>query len=80
MNHVVRPVGVCPNRIAFDIEGDIVKNISFNGGCNGNLKAIAALVNDMPVKDVISKLEGIKCGFKSTSCADQLAKALKEAQ
>ena len=56
-----------------------VKNVQFVGGCNGNLKGIAALVEGMDVADVIARVEGIRCGMKSTSCPDQLAKALKEA-
>ncbi|MDO5413900.1 MAG: TIGR03905 family TSCPD domain-containing protein [Bacillota bacterium] len=76
MKHVFSPKGVCASKLEFDLEGDIVKNISFYGGCNGNLKAIAALAEGMTVQEVKDRLLGIKCGFKSTSCSDQLAQAL----
>ena len=70
--------GVCSRRILFEVEDGIVKNVHFEGGCNGNTKGISALVEGMRAEEVINRLEGIKCGFKSTSCPDQLAKALKE--
>ena len=70
--------GTCSTEINFEIEDGKVTSVSFTGGCNGNLKGISALVEGMEVKDVISRLEGTTCGFKSTSCPDQLAKALKE--
>ena len=73
-----RPKGVCSQKITFDVEDGRVKNVKFLGGCNGNLQGIASLVEGMPVEDVIKKLEGIKCGYKDTSCPDQLAKALEE--
>jgi len=66
--------------IYFDIEDGKVKNVSFLGGCNGNLKGIGALVEGMDVDEVIARTEGIHCGMKGTSCPDQLAKALKEAK
>ena len=69
--------GVCAKAIYFDIEDNKLKNVSYVGGCNGNLKGIAALVEGMDVQDVISRVEGIQCGMKSTSCPDQLAQALK---
>ena len=71
--------GTCSTRIDFDLDGDIVRNVRFMGGCNGNLQGISRLVEGMPAREAISKLEGIRCGFKSTSCPDQLAKALKAA-
>ncbi len=71
--------GVCAKNIEFELDGDVVKSVSFNGGCNGNLKGIASLVEGLKVEDVIKKLEGLTCGNKDTSCPDQLAKALKEA-
>lgn len=72
--------GTCSQVIDFDIdEKGVVTNISFLGGCNGNLKAISKLVDGMNAKDIESKLKGNTCGFKSTSCADQLARAVKEA-
>lgn len=72
--------GTCSQRIYFDVEDGKVKNVQFIGGCNGNLKGIGALVDGMPIDEVISKVEGIRCGMKSTSCPDQLAQALKEAK
>ena len=79
MNFTYKTKGTCSQRIIFDIENNKVKNVQFIGGCNGNLKGIAALVEGMDVQEVISRVEGIKCGMKSTSCPDQLAQALKEA-
>lgn len=73
------PQGVCSRLIEFDLVDDKVKNVSFVGGCDGNLKGISCLVEGMNVEEVISKIEGIKCGRKSTSCPDQLAKSLKKA-
>lgn len=69
--------GVCSRTINIEIDNGIVKSVQFEGGCNGNTKGISALVEGMKVEDVITRLEGIKCGFKGTSCPDQLAKALK---
>ena len=73
-----RTKGTCSQTIDFDIVEGKVTNVKFFGGCNGNLHGIAKLVEGMTPDEVISKLEGIKCGFKSTSCPDQLAQALKE--
>ena len=70
--------GTCSKAINFDIEDGKVANVAFQGGCNGNTKGIAALVEGMPVEEVIDKLEGITCGPRKTSCPDQLAKALSE--
>ena len=72
--------GTCSQMIYFDVEDNKVKNVQFMGGCNGNLKGIAALVEGMDVDAAISRMEGITCGFKKTSCPDQLAQALKEAK
>ena len=72
--------GTCSQRILLEIEHDIIKSVQFLGGCNGNLKGIASLVEGMNVDEVIARVEGIHCGMKSTSCPDQLAKALKEAK
>lgn len=74
-----RPKGVCSQLIQFDIEDNKVRNVAFTGGCNGNLQGISRLIEGMDVEEAISRIEGIRCGFKSTSCPDQLAKALKEA-
>lgn len=70
--------GTCCSEINLEIENDIIKSVEFKGGCNGNLQGIAALVTGMNKDEVIQKLEGVHCGMKSTSCPDQLAKALKE--
>ncbi len=70
--------GVCSRAIRFEVDNGIVKSCEFIGGCNGNTQGICALVEGMEVSEVIDRLEGIKCGFKSTSCPDQLAKALSE--
>ena len=74
-----KTTGTCSSAIDFEVEDGIVKEVKFIGGCSGNTQGVAALVKGMPVDDVISRLEGIKCGFKPTSCPDQLAKALKTA-
>lgn len=71
--------GVCSQLINFDVVDGKVTNVSFVGGCNGNLQGIGRLVEGMEVNEAISRLEGIRCGFKSTSCPDQLAQALKAA-
>ena len=70
--------GTCSRAINFEIEGDIVKHVEFVGGCSGNTQGVARLVEGMNINDAISKIEGIKCGPKSTSCPDQLATAFKE--
>ena len=69
--------GTCSSSIDIEVEGNIIKSVSFTGGCNGNLQGIAALVKDMPIEDTIKRLKGIRCGFKNTSCPDQLAQALE---
>lgn len=68
--------GVCSRQINIEVEDGIVKGVKFIGGCNGNAKGISKLVNGMKIDDVIEKLKGVTCGFKNTSCPDQLAKAL----
>ena len=78
MNYTFKTRGVCAAKIDFAVEDNIVKNVSFTGGCNGNLKGISALVDGMPVDEVIQRVEGITCGFKQTSCCDQFAQALKQ--
>ena len=70
--------GTCSTEINYEIEDGKIKSVSFKGGCNGNLKGICSLVEGMDVNHVIAKLEGTTCGFRSTSCPDQLATALKE--
>ena len=69
--------GVCSKCIYFDIENGKLTNVSYLGGCNGNLKGISSLVEGMDIDEVIRRLEGTTCGSKKTSCPDQLAKALK---
>ena len=71
--------GTCSRSVSFDIEDGRVRNVSYVGGCNGNLKSIASLVEGLEAEEVIKRLGGITCGFKNTSCGDQLAEALKEA-
>ncbi len=71
--------GVCSRQISFDIEDGKIKNVSFVGGCNGNLKGISALVEGSDAKDIIKRLRGTKCGMKNTSCPDQLAVAIEAA-
>ena len=72
--------GTCSRQINFSINNDVVNEVEFIGGCNGNTKGIAALVEGMKVDEVISRLSGIKCGMKSTSCPDQLSHALQMAK
>ena len=79
MRYNYRTQNVCAVQISFDLEGDIVSNIQFLGGCNGNLKAISKRVDGMSVDYIESKLKGNTCGMKSTSCADQLAIAVRQA-
>lgn len=76
MHHTYKTVGVCSTQIDFDIEDNKVKNVEYTRGCNGNLKALSALVEGQDIDTVISKLKGINCNFKQTSCGDQLAQAL----
>lgn len=70
--------GTCSKLIDFEVDENIIKSVKFTGGCNGNLQGISALVTGMNVDDAITKLKGIKCGFKNTSCPDQLANALEK--
>jgi len=79
MAYQYRTKGVCSRNIVFDIVDGTVVNVKFDGGCNGNTQGIARLVEGMPVEEAIRRMEGIRCGFKGTSCPDQLAQALKEA-
>jgi len=78
MEYRYKPQGVCSREMIFEIEGDIVKSVKIVGGCAGNTLGLSSLIKGMKIKDVIEKLRGIPCGFKTTSCPDQLAKALEE--
>ena len=80
MQYEYQTNGTCSRSILFDVEEGKVKNVQFIGGCNGNLKGIGILVEGMDIDEVISRVEGIHCGMKSTSCPDQLAQALKMAK
>ena len=73
------PQGVCSMMIEIELEDDIIRDVIFTGGCNGNLSGISKLIKGMRAEDVIEKLEGTTCGFKDTSCPDQLSKALRQA-
>ena len=78
MKHTYKTQGTCSTHIELEVEDNVLKEISFWGGCNGNLQGIRALVKGMKTEDVIAKLEGIRCGNRPTSCPDQLCKALRE--
>lgn len=79
MTFTYKTTGTCAQLIKLEIDNDqTIKDVSFLGGCNGNLKGISALAIGQKIDDVISRLEGITCGFKKTSCPDQLAQALKK--
>ena len=78
MKHTYYTQGTCSQMIDFEIDDNgLIRNVVFTGGCNGNLQGISRLVEGMKVEEAINKLEGIRCGYKSTSCPDQLAQALK---
>lgn len=79
MEFSYKPSGVCSKRIDIVLDGDVIESVKFTGGCHGNTQGVAALAKGMKVQDCIARCEGIQCGFKKTSCPDQLAKALKEA-
>lgn len=74
-----KPTGICPSNIEFELVDGKVHNVKYTGGCNGNLQGVSALVEGMDARDVVKKLKGIKCGYKPTSCPDQLSKALEAA-
>ena len=78
MEYNYRTSQTCSKEIYFEVEDNRVKNVRFIGGCNGNLKGIASLVEGMSIEEVKDRLKGIKCGFKDTSCPDQLAQALEQ--
>ena len=79
MTYSYKTNGTCSRQIKFDIEDGKVYNIEYLGGCNGNLKAISSLVDGLTVDEIEARVKGIKCGFKSTSCSDQLAVAVRSA-
>ena len=79
MTYEYKTKGTCSQRITFDLEDNKIKNVNFIGGCHGNLQGIAALVEGMDAEEVIQKLSGIRCGWKNTSCPDQLALAIEHA-
>lgn len=72
-----KPRGVCSQKMEIDVDGGLIEKVEVVGGCSGNLQGISSLLVGMKVEDAIARLEGIRCGFKTTSCPDQLAKALK---
>ena len=79
MEHITYQThGVCARRVDVDVEDGVIKAVKFHGGCAGNTQGVAALLVDMTVEDAITRLSGIRCGFKPTSCPDQLARALAE--
>jgi len=80
MKHHFTPKGVCPSKIEFELIDGTLRNLAFTSGCDGNLKAIAKLVDGMEAGRVVELLSGNTCGYKSTSCADQLSRAIVEAQ
>ena len=80
MKYTYRTKGTCSQQIDLEINDDIITNVKFYGGCDGNLKAIPILVEGLTVDQIAEKCAGIQCGFKNTSCADQMAKAVLEAR
>ena len=79
MVYTYTPRGTCSRKMVVDVENDIIRDVKIEGGCSGNLQGISNLVKGMKVQDAIDKMKGIKCGFKPTSCPDQLAIALEQA-
>ncbi len=80
MKYSYKTKGTCSQQIDFDINDDVITNVRFYGGCNGNLKAISKLIEGLTADQIAEKFAGIQCGFRNTSCADQLAKAVLEAK
>ncbi len=78
--YIYNTSGTCSKQMKITYENDVIQNVEIIGGCNGNLQGISSLVKGMKFSDVIERLEGIRCGFRPTSCPDQLAKAIKEIQ
>lgn len=79
MRYIYKPQGVCSSKIILELDGNIVQNVEFVDGCDGNLQGIARLAAGMPAEELIAKLSGIRCGWKNTSCPDQMATALQKA-
>ena len=79
MTHTYQTSGTCSSRIDLELEDGVIKSVAFTGGCNGNLQGICRLVTGMKAQEAVDKLQGIRCGWKDTSCPDQLSKALREA-
>lgn len=79
MHYTLYPKGVCSTQIDLDVTDGKIHNLSYTGGCNGNLKALGAMCEGASAEEVISRLSGITCGYKATSCSDQLARLLKDA-
>ena len=79
MTYTYKTNGTCSTQIDLELEEGVIKSVAFTGGCNGNLKGICSLVQGMPAEEAIGKLQGIQCGWKPTSCPDQLSIALREA-
>lgn len=79
MKYSYRTKGTCSQKIDFDIEGDVIRNVAFTGGCHGNTQGVAALCEGLTVKEIEERLKGIQCGMRGTSCVDQLATAVREA-
>ena len=78
-HYLYKTKGTCSSVIELDLDGNIVHNVKFTGGCNGNLQAIPRLVEGLTIEEIESRISGIHCGTKGTSCGDQLAKACREA-
>ena len=78
MKYTYYTQGTCSQAIEFEIEDGVLHNVQFYGGCHGNTQGVARLVEGMKVEEVLAKLEGIRCGFKPTSCPDQLTKAIRQ--
>lgn len=79
MKYTYYPQGTCSQAIEFEITNGIIHHVQFYGGCSGNTQGIGCLIEGMRAEEVVQRLEGIRCGYKSTSCPDQLAKAIRQA-
>ena len=80
MTYTYIPRGTCSRKMTVEVENDIIKDVKIEGGCSGNLQGISSLLRGMKVQDATDKMKGIRCGFKNTSCPDQLAIALEQAR